>query len=294
MKNTKNVILFLSSIMLGFTFINCSPEDAKEEVDVVKDTPDEFTPKKDDENKGTTGPTGTTGTTGSTGVTGMTGTTGATGNTGSTGATDGTNQEVSANGTITIQAESAELNTNWKKSTAITGFTGEGYIQWEGLDYFWKGPGSQGNTGQLTYKVKIDKAGKYKFTWRSIIAKDNGQPNRATEHNDSWLKFPDADDFYTYLDRDYVFDDKKNKIPKTPGKYYPNGSSKSPKGIVGESGNGFMKIYMNKLAWTEAASTWDHNGFPIFVEFNSPGIYTIIIAVRSSFHGIDYLKLIPQ
>jgi len=100
------------------------------------------------------------------------------------------------------------------------------------------------------------------------------------EHNDSWLKFPDAKDSYTL---------------NGTRKHYPNGSGKTPNGIAGESGNGFFKIFMNDTQnWQTIASTWDNKGFPIFVEFDKAGEYTIEIAARASFHAIDELILTFQ
>jgi len=178
---------------------------------------------------------------------------------------------------IVIQAESIELNGDWKLRNTIEGSKGDGYIIWEGQDRAWKG--NIGNIGKLSYKVQIDTPGKYNFKWRSIIGKLADKDPWA-EHNDSWLKFPDAKDSYTL---------------NGTRKHYPNGSGKTPNGIAGENGNGFFKVFMNDTKnWQTIASTWDKKGFPIFVEFDKAGEYTIEIAARDSFHTIDELVLIYQ
>jgi len=192
--------------------------------------------------------------------------------------------------TIVFQAEDIALTADWNIRTEITGFNGTGYIIWEGNDLAWKGIR---DSSVLTHKIQIDEPGIFEFKWRSAIGLNNGMSNATTEHNDTFLKFSDADDFFTYVNRDFVFNNTGAMIPRAPGKYYPNGSDKSPKGIAGESANGYMKVFMNSLQWRELSSTWDHNGFRIYVEFKTAGEYTMNIAARASFHGIDEMKLIP-
>ncbi|WP_010180156.1 hypothetical protein [Aquimarina agarilytica] len=197
--------------------------------------------------------------------------------------------------TVVIQAETATLNTDWQLKTTIDGYNGTGYIVWEGPDLFWREKIQ--TSSALKYNVQIDEPGTFEFKWRSVV----GKGSNTTEHNDTWLKIPDADDFYTYVNRDFVFNGKKDdqgkkieiKLTNAPGKFYPNGSEKTPTGIAGENKQGYMKIFMNSANWTEIASTWDHNGFRVFAEFKNKGTYTIEIVPRSSFHAIDEFKLIP-
>jgi len=262
MKITKNLILFISSIILGLTIINCSSDDGGE--DTTKEDP------KTNQN------------------TGMTGSTGSTGDPEPDLIKNFVND--SSRKTIVFQAEDIALTSDWKLKTDVAGYNGTGYIVWEGPQFFWKGIK---DISILTHKIQIDEPGIYEFKWRSVIAFNNGESNATTEHNDSFLNFSDADDFFTYVNRDFVFNNKREKITKAPGKYYPNGSDKSPKGIAGESAKGYMKIFMNSLQWKELSSTWDHNGFRVYAEFKTAGEYTMNIAARSSFHGIDEMKLIP-
>ncbi|MFY0599887.1 MAG: hypothetical protein JXR03_09470 [Cyclobacteriaceae bacterium] len=181
---------------------------------------------------------------------------------------------------ITVDATSLEtLSGDWEKRTTIEGYTGDGYIVWEGPNQFWKGEANIGAAGRLTYKIDIPKAGTYLFQWRSYIAKvDAENPN--TEHNDSWLRIPDADDFYG----------EKN----TGSIVYPKGSGKSPN-PAGENGNGFFKVYMNTSnAWSMISSTSDNNAHQIYATFNEAKEYTVEIAARSDFHAIDMFQLTLQ
>ncbi|TXE07230.1 hypothetical protein FUA26_13495 [Seonamhaeicola algicola] len=179
---------------------------------------------------------------------------------------------------IEVETETATLSGDWKLKTTIEGFTGEGYIVWEGPNQFWKGDANIGNAGRLTYKINVPRAGTYQFNWSSYIAKVEPS-NPTTEHNDSWLRFPDADDFYGKKEGSIV---------------YPKGSGKTPN-PAGENGNGFFKIYMNTGgAWTWTSGTSDNDFHSIYVRFDEAKEYTVEIAARSAYHAIDKFKLTEQ
>ncbi|WP_282134245.1 hypothetical protein [Seonamhaeicola maritimus] len=179
---------------------------------------------------------------------------------------------------IEIEAESVAVVEDWKERTTISEFSGDGYIIWEGPNQFWKGEANIGAAGRLTYKINIPRAGTYQFQWRSYIGKVDPS-NPTTEHNDSWLRLPDADDFYGKRDASIV---------------YPKGSGKTPN-PSGENGNGFFKIYMNTgNAWTWTSGTFDNNFHSIYARFDEAKEYTVEIAARSDHHAIDKFKLIEQ
>ena len=179
---------------------------------------------------------------------------------------------------IEQDVSTATLTGDWKKKTDITDYTGEGYIVWEGPAQFWKGEASIGKTGLLSFKINIEKPGTYKVQLRTYIAKkDPKTPN--TEHNDTWVRLPDADDFFAQKDDSIV---------------YPKGSGKTPN-PAGENGNGFFKSYMNlNDKWTYTSGTFDHNFHEIFATFSEAGEYTLEIAPRSNFHAVDGFKLTQQ
>ncbi|APZ45481.1 hypothetical protein BW723_03840 [Polaribacter reichenbachii] len=177
---------------------------------------------------------------------------------------------------IEVDATDVSLTEDWKMKTAITGFTGDGYIVWEGASQTWKG--TIGEVGKLTYKVDIPKAGTYLFQWRSYIAK-KADTDPWAEHNDSWLKLLDADEFFAI---------------RGTSKIYPKGSGKTPN-PAGENGNGFFKVYMNTVdEWSRSTNTSDNNAHQIYATFNEAKEYTVIIAARSNYHAIDSFKLIEQ
>lgn len=170
-------------------------------------------------------------------------------------------------GVVIIEVESAISYGDWVLDTTKVGYTGQGYLRFTGSDYF----NTPGNS-LLKYEIVIEKTGKYRFQWHSLIAA--GQSN--TEHNDSWLRFKDASDFYG---------------EKSGQKVWPKGVGKTPN-PEGSSANGWLKIYQNNLNnWTWVTRTSDRDPHEIFVEFDSVGVYTLEISGRSNGHAINRLAL---
>lgn len=170
-------------------------------------------------------------------------------------------------GLLVIEAESSHSLGQWSPETSITPFTGNSYLLYTGPNLF-NDPGSS----KMTYQIIISTPGKYRFRWRSRIA--IGESN--TEHNDSWLRFPDAADFYGEKGTERVY---PRGVGKTPN---PEGSSK----------DGWLKVYQNRRNdWTWNASTSDRDPHHIFVEFDTAGTYQLEIAGRSNGHAIDRVVL---
>ncbi|NJB36295.1 T9SS type A sorting domain-containing protein [Croceivirga sp. JEA036] len=167
-----------------------------------------------------------------------------------------------------------QIPSNWKKENNISGFTGNSYLAWRGNDSF----SSPGN-GLISYKVKINNPGVYRFQWHNKV----GIGSNGTEHNDSWLKFPDAYDFFAQ---------KGSSI-----KYPRGGKFKKSNSVVnGSSNNGWMKVYnsggASKFNWTSFTS--DNDAHKIYAEFTSAGIYTIQVSARSNGHFINRMVLYKE
>lgn len=170
-------------------------------------------------------------------------------------------------GIIVIEIESATNYGSWVLDTAIAGYTGDAYLQYTGPN-FYNNPGNS----LLNFEISIEKTGKYRFQWHSRIAVGNSQ----SEHNDSWLRFQDASDFYG---------------EKNGQKVYPKGIGKTPN-PNGSSANGWMKIYQNNPNnWSWKTRTSDNDPHEIYVEFDTTGIYTLEISGRSNGHAINRLAL---
>jgi len=172
---------------------------------------------------------------------------------------------------VTIEAEDFDISgTAWQRKTDKTQYTGVSYLEWLGDDSF-NVPGN----GVIEVKIKITKIGRYRFQWRNRV----GFGSSGTEHNDSWLKFSDvpAANFYG----------EKGDGSRT----YPRGSGLTPN-PEGASADGWFKIYANSLDWNFNATTGDNaDGRPVYVEFDTPGIYTLQISGRSKNHLIDRIAL---
>ncbi len=173
-----------------------------------------------------------------------------------------------ANGLVAIEFEKGNFTEEWFLRTQEPGFTGQGYMVWEGTQRF-----SNPAFGRSTFKIRITNPGTYQFIWRSAVTiGDSG-----SEHNDTWLRFADAADFFGQKRESIVF---PNDTGKTPN---PNGSSR----------DGFFKIFRSgsDLSFKWQSKTSDNDGHDIFVVFDSPGVYTMDIAARSSGHAIDKFVL---
>ena len=174
------------------------------------------------------------------------------------------------NGIVVIEAENLSLVNGWQVQTSKSDYSGDGYLNWQGGNYF-----SQPGNGVITQKIKINQPGTYRFQWRNRV----GYGSQSSEHNDSWLRFPDASDFYGKKGSSIV---------------YPKGSGKSPN-PNGSGSDGWFKIYLSgNLDWTWSTKTSDNDSHNIYVEFDSPGIYTMEISGRSNDHLIDRIVLFNE
>lgn len=175
---------------------------------------------------------------------------------------------VEKDGLVIIEAENIDIEgTQWQRTTSKTGYSGVSYLEWLGNDNF-ATPGS----GVISAKIKITKTGKYRFQWRSRV----GKGTNSTEHNDSWLRFPDASDFYG---------------EKAGKKIFPKGSGKTPL-PNGAGADGWFKVFLSGTAnWTWVSSTSDNDSHQVFVEFDAPGVYIMEISGRSKNHLLDRIVM---
>lgn len=170
-------------------------------------------------------------------------------------------------GVVVFEAESAPRLGNWQEQTTIGGFTGENYLNYQGSNFF-NDPGNS----VLNFIVRITRIGTYRIQWRSRIAE--GTSN--TDNNDSWLRLPDASEFYAL---------------KGTSRLYPKGSGRTPN-PAGAGGEGWFKVYQNvRNNWTWDTRTNDNDPYQIYAAFDSIGDYRFQIAGRSRNHAIDRVAL---
>ncbi|WP_194767299.1 hypothetical protein [Tamlana sp. I1] len=176
------------------------------------------------------------------------------------------------NAFIQIEFENGAFSdaTNWKFVTSNE-VSGGKYVVWQGSDLF-NSPG----VDVVSFKLNIKTPGIYRFIWKSAVTEgDNG-----TEHNDSWLRFADASDFYAEKNDLKIYPKDTDKTPN------PNGSSK----------DGWFKVYRggNDLDFKWQASTSDNDAHNIYVQFDSAREYTMEVSGRSKGHGIDQFLLFQE
>lgn len=156
----------------------------------------------------------------------------------------------------------------WVVKTELSGFAGPSYLEYEGPDFF-----NQPGNSLLRYKVRITTPGTYRFNWHSRIT----VAGETTEHNDTWLRIPDADSFFATRGSSTVF---------------PRGTGRTPN-PEGSSSNGWFKVYQNRAnQWIWRASTSDNDPHDIFATFDEPGDYTIELSGRSEGHAVDRFVLV--
>ena len=194
---------------------------------------------------------------------------------------DGNPVFVEDSGLVKVDFASVDFaDTDWSLQTNIPDYTGDGLL-------VWNGPNSMGNPGNglLTFKVHISTPGTYRFLWRSKITVGNNN----TEHNDSWLRIPDATHFYGLKNNGHIVYPKGTDLPPIP-----ESSEQANTEPNGSGSDGWFKAYMNNVSWKWQTSTSDHDAHNIYAVFTHPGIYTIEVSGRSQGHGIDTFVLFNE
>lgn len=169
------------------------------------------------------------------------------------------------NGLLAFELEELDYGSGWRPEVSIAGFSGAGYLRWTGSNNF-------GNPGQGLINITLDiqMPGKYRIQWHSKV----GHGTNSTESNDSWLRCPNASNFYG----------EKNG---GGSKVYPHGSGKTPT-PNGAGKDGWFKIYSSGTTdWTWSSQTSDHDAHQIYAEFDEAGEYLLQISGRSKDHLLD-------
>jgi len=184
---------------------------------------------------------------------------------------------------VIVEVEKAVFkSTDWRFDNSLSGYSGEGYLVWDGPDSF-----SQPGTGMITYKIRISNPGTYRFLWQSRIT--SGSSN--TDFNDNWLRIPDANHFYGRRNSDgNIVYPKGTQLPPIP-----ESDGQTTTDPEGAGSDGWFKIYMNTVgSWHWQSSTSDNNPHDIYAVFDTAGDYTIEISGRSNGHGIDKFVLFTE
>lgn len=170
-------------------------------------------------------------------------------------------------GIVVIETESLPLANGWEFKSTFSDYSYHGYMEWLGYDYF----GTPGE-GLINIKIRISTPGVYTIQWRSKV----GMGNSSTDYNDSWMRIPDAADFYG---------EKGSEIVHPHG----NCTNDCPEGAGSE---GWFKVFLSFTThWTWLTLTSDNEGYGIRAKFDTVGVYTLQISGRSKHHCIDRIVL---
>jgi hypothetical protein len=201
---------------------------------------------------------------------------------------DGTLPFEEKDGLLTIEMESGILpsGSDWQTGSEedpnLEGAT-INYIFWNGAESF-----SSLSNAPITYNIKIDTPGTYRFRWRGRIGKGTSRG----EHNDAWLKIV-ADDFFATKSSsptsttDVV--EPKSSCQSNPERDCPEGASTQ----------GYFKVFMNRSPTGAESERWgfvsnanDKDAFRfIWATFNTAGNYSIIVDARSNSFFMDKMVL---
>lgn len=171
-------------------------------------------------------------------------------------------------GLVSVEFEEAQFSGDWILKNDGNSFSGKGYMVWQGTQHLHE-PGN----GVATFKIKISNSGIYQFVWKSAVKTGNN----GSDHNDTWLRFADAANFFAKNGNSIVYPKDSGKTPN------PEGATK----------DGWFKVYRSgsDLDFKWNALTYDNYGHDVFVVFNAPGIYLMEVSARSSGHGLDKFVL---
>lgn len=173
-------------------------------------------------------------------------------------------------GILVIETENLAYHSDWVQVDTLEGFTGVGYIQWEGVQNY-----NKVENGIIDFKIKINTPGTYTFLHHVAIA---DLSEGTTEHNDSWLKI-EGDDFYA--DRDGALVYPRPLCETDDQKACPEG----------RSDQGYFKMYGGNSSWVWKGNTNDGSAHQVYATFNQAGVYNVSIAARSSYQSNDRMVL---
>jgi len=173
----------------------------------------------------------------------------------------------------------------------ISEFSGDGYLFYAGENSF-----RDAGNSVIEYSINIATPGVYRFLYAAAI----GTGTNNTEHNDAFVNFPNADAFYAYRSNSNTIaipnDEGVNTDNPDPGDpildaTYQGATYKVPEGSNSRN-DGYFKVYMNQLDdfWYEG-STSDSDAHSVYVRFDNPGSYTLLISGRSNSFAIDRIVL---
>jgi hypothetical protein len=185
-------------------------------------------------------------------------------------------------GVVTIEAENLPLNEMWEVGSDVADYQGTGYAFWSGQSH-----NNDPTHGVMSIRVRISDPGRYQLHWRAMI----GMGNDTTEHNDMWIRFPDAADYYGLKGEEGAEIRRYNKPACEDTDFMaqvlalPDVSEATC--AEGSTRDGWMKVYGAGQEWRWAGKTSDNDASDVTAEFPQAGVYTIEFAARADFFLLD-------
>jgi hypothetical protein len=192
-----------------------------------------------------------------------------------------------ADGILVFEAESIPIDEMWEIGTAESGFNGSGYIEWTGESH-----NNDPTNGVIDLTLRVPEAGRYQLTWRTRI----GMGDNTTEHNDTWVTFPDADDYYGLKGT------ADAEIRRYPKPICDDGAAMdaimamdqvdTADCVRGSTTGGWLKVYSSGANdWRWSARTSDSDASTVTIEFDDAGDYTMRLAARADHSLLDRVVL---
>lgn len=190
-------------------------------------------------------------------------------------------------GVLVIEAESLPLVEQWAVRTDEPGYLGTGFIEWTGSSH-----NGDPTHGVMVIDVDLEQAGRYRLQWRNRI----GEGTNTTEHNDTWVRFADAADFFGSKG---PLDAQQRVYPRPQcgdGAFLAGiealADVASAACVAGSSRDGWLKVYSSGARdWRWSTRTNDHDAHDVIVEVDAPGVYAFELAARADHHLIDRIVL---
>lgn len=139
----------------------------------------------------------------------------------------------------------------------------------------------------MEVELGIPAAGRYRVQWHTRI----GMGDNPTEHNDIWLRFTNAADYYGKSGDDP--ESRRYPRPICEDADFIQTIEDMPqvseaRCAEGSSSDGWMKVYSSGATdWRWSTRTSDNDAHEIYVEFDAAGAYTMQLSARADWMLLD-------
>lgn len=183
-----------------------------------------------------------------------------------------------------FEMESLPLTEDWKIGRQVSGASGGAYIFWDGSSH-----NNDPTHGVMRFKVLVKEAGRYRLWLRNRI----GAGTNATEHNDIWARFPDANDYYGVKISNSGEETRRYPKPKCEddsfmGRIRAQAQVTEARCANGSTRDGWMKVYSSGATdWKWSSFTSDNDAHQVVFVSRGNQVITVEIAARADLQLLD-------